>query len=393
MRSGERLRLLLRVARIIAADLPVEEILDRVADAIHELLGFPNVDLPLVDPQDPGVLVIRARGGAYKERIRHEDRLRVDQGIMGAAVTAGRTQKVDDVAADPRYVQPPSGMAMRAELAVPLRHAERVLGVLNVEGPEPFDDDDVELLEAVADLLAVAIEKARRVEKELRVAVLEERQRLARELHDSVTQLLFSATLTGESLPSVARRDPAEAERRRERMVELVRQALAEMRALLKELAPATATDFSSREFPPASITRLHREGLLALLASELEGLAAAGIATRLEGAGYERQSREREEVLLRVAQEALANVAKHARARSVRVVVECREHEVVLRVADDGRGFDPAAAAREAGRAARTGRGLGLFTMRERIRDLAGRFRVESAPGTGTVVEVGLPR
>ena len=134
MRSGERLRLLLRVARIIAADLPVEEILDRVADAIHELLGFPNVDLPLVDPQDPGVLVIRARGGAYKERIRHEDRLRVDQGIMGAAVTAGRTQKVDDVAADPRYVEPPAGLAMRAELAVPLVHAERPV---RHEGADP----------------------------------------------------------------------------------------------------------------------------------------------------------------------------------------------------------------------------------------------------------------
>lgn len=393
MKSGERLRLLLRVARIIAADLTIEEILDGVADAIHELLGFPNVDLPLVDPQDPAVLVIRARGGAYKQHIRHEDRLPVDRGIMGAAVTEGRTQRVDDVAADPRYVQPPSGFAVRAELAVPLRHSERVLGVLNVEGPEPFSDDDVELLEAIADLLAVALEKARRVEGELRVAVLEERQRLARELHDSVTQLLFSATLTGESLPAVARRDPAEAERRRERMVELVRQALAEMRALLKELAPAAATDFSSREFPPASITRLHREGLMALLSSELDGLAAAGIATRLDGASYERQSREREEVLLRVAQEALANVAKHSGARTVRVLLDRRDHEVVLRVADDGRGFDPATTAREAGGAGRGGRGLGLFTMRERIRGLAGRFRVESAPGMGTTVEVVLPR
>ena len=97
--------------------------------------------------------------------------------------------------------------------------------------------------------------------------------------------------------------------------------------------------------------------------------------------------------MLLRVAQEALANVAKHSEATSVQVLVECREHEVVLRVTDDGRGFDPAAAAREAGRPGRGGRGLGLFTMRARIRDLVGRFRVESAPGMGTTVEVALPR
>jgi signal transduction histidine kinase len=132
---------------------------------------------------------------------------------------------------------------------------------------------------------------------------------------------------------------------------------------------------------------------LLALLGSELEGLAAVGIATRLDGQGYERQSREREEVLLRVTQEALANVAKHSGARTVRVLLEGREHEVVLRVADDGRGFDPATAAREAGHPGRGGRGLGLFTMRERIRGLAGRFRIESAPGMGTIVEVALPR
>ena len=185
----------------MAADLSLYEMLQRTADAIHGLLGFPNVDLPLLEEEDERTLTIRIRGGSYKRQIRHEDRIPIDRGIMGAAIRELKTQRVDDVAADPRYVQPPSGLTMRAELAVPILHAGRPLGVVNVEGPETFSDLDVELLEMVADHLAIAITNARRVEQERRLAVVEERQRLARDLHDSVTQLLFSSTLLAESLP------------------------------------------------------------------------------------------------------------------------------------------------------------------------------------------------
>ena len=388
----ERLRLLLRVGRIIASETDTDELLARTADAIHDLLGYANVDLPRLDVAEPPQLVIRARGGDYKRRIAHEDRLPVDRGVMGSAVLEGRTQRVDDVTSDPRYVQPPSGLAVRSELAVPIRHGERILGVVNVEGLEPFDDADVELLEVVADLLAVAMVSAGRVERERRAATLEERHRLARELHDSVTQALFSATALAESIPGAAKRDPAEAERRLERVIAANRQALAEMRSLLRRLSPSERADYSSREFPAATTVRLHREGLAAALAAELDGLARDGVAVAIEAASYERQSREREEVLLRVAQEALANVAKHAAAANVRLQIACTDREVVLRVADDGRGFDPAAAARAASTGARD-RGLGLFSMRARILGLAGRFRIESAPGLGTTLEVALPR
>ena len=392
----ERLRLLLRVGRIIASESDVDELLANTADAIHELLGYANVDLPRLEMGEPPHLLIRARGGDYKRRIADEARLSVDRGVMGAAVLEGRTQRVDDVASDPRYVQPPSGLAVRAELAVPIRSGERVLGVVNVEDIEPFDDADVELLEVVADLLAVALVNASRVDRERRAATLEERHRLARELHDSVTQVLFSATALAESIPSAARRDPAEAERRLERVISANRQALAEMRALLRRLSPSEPAEYSSREFPAASTVRLHREGLTAALTDLLDGLARDGVAVAIEAATYERQSREREEILLRIAQEALANVAKHARAANVRLQLICRPEEVVLRVLDDGRGFDPAAAAARAATATATGsrdRGLGLFSMRARILALAGRFRVESAPGLGTTLEVALPR
>jgi signal transduction histidine kinase len=396
---GERLRLLARVGRIMAADLALYEMLQRTADAIHGLLGYPNVDLPLLDEDDESTLVIRIRGGSYKRQIRHEDRIPTDRGVMGAAVRERRTQRVDDVSADPRYVQPPSGLTMRAELAVPILHAGRPIGVVNVEGPEPFGDLDVELIEMVADHLAIAITNARRIEQERQLAVLEERQRLARELHDSVTQLLFSSTLLAESLPTLYRRDPAEAEKKLAQLIERNRRALGEMRALLRELAPANKVpiDFSSRELPPPAFVVLQKKGLVEALRLELAALEAQGVSVRLEAATYERQSREREEILLRVAQEALANVAKHAGAKEVSVTLVTQPDEVRLSVRDDGRGFDarravalkPAATAESE----RTRGGLGIPSMRERLRAHSGELALESAPGLGTHLDVRMPR
>ena len=393
-RAGEKLLLLMRVGRIIASDLKLFDMLQKTADAIHELLGYPNVDLPLLDERDPETLVVRIRGGSYKERIRHEDRIAIARGVMGAAVRERKTQVVNDVAADPRYVQPPSGIAVKAELAVPILHAGRPLGVVNVEGDRPFTAVDVQLLELVADALAVALENTRLFAQERRLAILEERQRLARDLHDSVTQLLFSSTLLAESLPGLLRKGIEEAAPKLERLIELNRRALGEMRGLLRELAPGgSGADFSSRELPPPAMVMLHRHGLVEALRTELATVAAQGLGTHLEASTYERQSREREEMLLRVAQEALANAVKHAAAREVTVRVAALAGEVVLTVQDNGRGFDARSAVRGDAAQGRRDGGMGLASMRDRIRGQFGQLIVESAPGLGTTVEARLPR
>ncbi len=384
LRAGQESRLV-RVGRIIArSDVEVDEILARTADAIHELLGYANVELALLEEGEPPRLVLRARGGGYKQ-IGRVDHLPLDRGVMGAAVREAKTQFVDDVAADPRYVQPPSGFEVQRELAVPIVHDGRVLGVVHVEGDQELGARDVEVLEFVADHLGLAIERRRLYDDARRLAILEERQRLARELHDSVTQLLFSANLTAESLAAIWERDREEARRRLERLREQVRQALAEMRALLKELAPkSSGRDFSSRELPPPAVAHLHREGLVAVLVKEALAVEREGVRAGVRADTYVRQSREREEALLRVAQEALANVAKHAHARDVEIVLACSPSEVRLTVRDDGCGF----AAAPAG-----GSGLGLGSMRHRLRELAGKLRIVSAPGVGTTIEATLPR
>ncbi|HLF57789.1 MAG TPA: sensor histidine kinase [Thermoanaerobaculia bacterium] len=227
-----------------------------------------------------------------------------------------------------------------------------------------------------------------------RLAALEERQRLARELHDSVTQILFSASLLADSIAPAWERDADEGRRRTERLRDLVRRALAEIRALVAELAPAAkSTDFSSREMPPPTVALLHREGLVSVLVREALALERQGLRVRVRADGYERQSREREEALLRVALEALANTVKHAAAHEVEIVLACAPGEVRLTLRDDGSGFDAGAALRRAEAAGPGEGGLGLRSMRDRLRELAGSFRVVSAPGLGTTVEATLPR
>src|SRR5262249_27788887 len=153
----------------------------------------------LIDPADPDSMILTAFGGAYKQSIGGRHRIPVGTGLMGAAAATREIVLANDVSVDPRYLPTPGGAPACAGLAVPIRLGERVLGVVNVESNRPFTSDDADGLRIVADQLAVAIENARLHEAAQRVAVLEERQRLARELHDSVTQQLFSAILVAQT--------------------------------------------------------------------------------------------------------------------------------------------------------------------------------------------------
>ena len=386
-RRTERLALIARIGHIITADLALDDLLERAAEAIHELLGYPNVDIPLVHPRDPETLVVRARGGAYKRHIAGEDRLPITQGIMGAAVRERRVQLVNDISKDPRYVKPTGAVEVKAELAVPIVLGEHVLGVLNVESGGSFDQEDATSLQIIADHLAVAIRNARLFESASALAVLEERERLSRDLHDSVTQMLFSVTLVAQSLIPTWRQDRAEGEARAQRLLTLSRLALAEMRALIADLRLDVPAHDSLQGVAPVGLSRVRKEGLPAALRGYAEEISDGALEVVLELDGYRPQPFEREEALFRIGQEALNNVVKHAGARTVRIGLRQDRDGIHLRVKDDGSGFDPAklAGAGQAG-------GLGLVGMRERANALRGELRFESEPGKGAAVTVTVP-
>ena len=395
----ERLALLASVGRTIASGLALDEMLVKAADAIHKLLGFPNVAVPLLDEGEAGelaVLELRAVAGFYRHLLQGGVfRMPVSQGLMGVAVRERRTILVNDVENDPHYIPTPGSQGIRAELAVPILLRDEVLGVVNVESGEPFTRDDAQSLEIAADHLAVGIKNARLFADARQLATLEERQRLARDLHDSVTQTLASATMIAESVAPALKRDPEEGERRLERLIELNRAALVEMRSLLNELRPAAPPEpYSSQEIPLSPIQRLAREGLVPTLTALLDDLEARGFSVQRRLGGYRKEPPEREEILLRLAQESLHNVVKHAEASEIQVGLETTaDGSVRLGVVDDGRGFEARQELSKKAAAPPEDGGLGVLGMRERVREAGGDFQLESHPGLGTRILIRLPK
>jgi signal transduction histidine kinase len=220
---------------------------------------------------------------------------------------------------------------MRSFLGVPIVRDGDVLGALYLtDKPGGFDAADQAAIETLAARAAIAIENARLHERSRELSIVVERTRLARDLHDSVSQQLFGLVLTAEAAATLLDRDPAAAREQVARLGELAAGARAELRDLIFELRPA-----SLEEEGLAATLRKHLDVLQRVHGREIEVRIAAGVAP------------EGETQVLRIAQEALANALRHADAERIELRLEARDGRVVLTVADDGRGFDPACSVR----------------------------------------------
>jgi two-component system NarL family sensor kinase len=383
-RSRQRFELIARIASEIHRERDRDAILQRAADVIQETLRFKTVDIPAVDPSDPTILVLRARGGVTVNASR-DDRLSIDNGIMGAAARELRTQLVNDVRRDARYICPPGLVPARAEMAVPIQSSNRVHGVLNVESDRAFDELDRRCMEVIADYLAVAIDNAALFEQAAHVAVMAERQRLARELHDNVTQILSSMSLLSQTLAAAWERSPEEGARRAARLQQLAQTAFAEMRMLLHQLVPSqlgSITQVSRRSRALVGVENLREHALPSALTKLLASAVPETIAVKSSFSGYVPQRLELEEALYRVCQEAVSNTVRHAGAKRIRIEAAVTATHAVLRVADDGRGLDTVFRP-----------GVGLGSMRTRIENLHGQFRIGQNTPNGTLIEARLPR
>jgi len=380
----ERLELLARMGRSFATDLDLDTLCSNAVQMIHEYMGFPNVGLGLIEPRDPETIVIRHLGGGFRPSLPYERRIPIHEGIMGAAARERRLQIVQDVRRDPRYLPPPTPDGLLAEMAVPIVHGDELLGILNLESNSRFDDEDAAAVQTIADYLAVAIRNARQFSDVQGWAAGEERRRLARDLHDSITQLVFSASLMAQSIAPAWRKDPGEGERLSERVVDLTRRALTELRSLLLELRPSHDAPVPARGGDIPALERLRQIGLPAMIRAETSRVGESGLTVELEVPSYRPQLPEIEEALFWVFHEALHNVVKHARATWLRVRLECVDGCVRLQVSDNGIGFRSGAR--------RTGSGIGLQSMSERMSALTGTLRLISRPLRGTTVEAVAP-
>jgi signal transduction histidine kinase len=266
----------------------------------------------------------------------------------------------------------PEGVSVSCSVVVPLAAGGETIGVLCLARPkgQPFGDEQRALARGVGDQLSVAISNARYFETTQEAAALEERHRIARDLHDSVSLALFSLTLHTRTAELALARAGLDADsdlgRPLKQVSELTRGALAEMRALIFELRPGA----------------LAEEGLGAALAKHSAAVTAReGLEISVEVPKDRLPlTVEQEEHLYRLAQEALHNAVKHAQAKHAWVELVAADGEVVLTVRDDGVGFDPAEP--------HPGH-FGLETMRERASRIGAELNLSSAPGAGTTVRV----
>jgi two-component system NarL family sensor kinase len=262
---------------------------------------------------------------------------------------------------------------LRYHASIPLYARDKKLGVLNVASTDwrELSPDDLRLLYIIGDLLSIAIERSRLFARSAQISVVEERNRLAREIHDTLAQGLTAVSLQLESADALleASADP-------ERVRQAVRQALSLTRANLEE-ARRSVLDLRAAPLEGRTLMKA-----LEALAKEVSKGGKTRV--RFEGLGDDRPLPVRFEAgLYRIAQEALANIEQHARARHARLRLELTPEQVLLTIGDDGQGFESAQVPKDR---------YGLIGMNERARLLGGTLSLESSPGSGTCLEVSIP-
>ena len=353
----------------VASQRSVEEVLQRLVDRSRELVDARYAALGI--PDGDGGFSRFLVSGMSDELVAALGPLPRTHGMLGAMLDTREPFRTPDIHTDPRFRGwwPAGHPDMRSFLGVPIIAAEGVIGAFYLtdkEGAAEFGAADQELIELLASHAAIAITNARLYERSRELSVLSERNRLALELHDAVSQKLFSVVLTAEAATTLLERDREAARVQIDRVGELAREALDELRSLIDELRPAD----------------LERDGLAGTLRKDVEVLRplhAPEIEIEIaEVAGAGDPARDHE--VLRIAQEAIQNALRHAAAKRVVVRLAERDDQLELEVADDGIGFDPSAPELRARR-------LGLTSMEERARRIDAELEIRSEPGRGTTV------
>ncbi|MFJ9541704.1 GAF domain-containing sensor histidine kinase [Streptomyces sp. NPDC101225] len=357
--------------------LEVRDVLKTIVASARELLGAQYAALGV--PDDHGGFAQFVVDGVSDAQWKAIGPLPRQHGILASMLREAKTERLADLREDPRFEGWPAAHPDMSDfLGLPVKDGDEIIGALflaNKDCPKPeggcgFTEDDADLLEILAQHAAIALTNARLYERSRELTIAEERSRLAHELHDAVSQKLFSLRLTAQAAAALVDRDPSRAKGELQQVAVLAAEAADELRAAVVELRPAA----------------LDEDGLVATLRTQIQVLDRAHTArVTFDSCGVRALPSAQEEAVLRVAQEALHNALRHAGAERVDVTLTRRGGAAVLRVSDDGGGFDPTAI-RQAGRH------LGLVSMRDRASGVGGTLTVESAPGKGTMIEMEVP-
>jgi signal transduction histidine kinase len=357
----------------VAAEQSVDEVLQRLVGSARELAGARYAALGL--PDGEGGFRRFLTSGMSEKLIASLGPLPRQHGVLGAVLETRSPYRTADIHDHPRFRGwwPAGHPDMRSFLGVPIVSPEGVIGAFylteKTEGPD-FTDEDEELIGLLAAHAAIAITNARLYEQTNELSIVAERNRLALDLHDAVSQKLFGLVLSAEAAGTLLEREPAAARDQVAKLRVLAQEVLDELRSLVFELRPPD----------------LERDGLGGALRKHvqmLQRLQPREIELVVDGAPQADPERHAE--ILRIAQEALQNALKHSRADHVTVRLAAADGGIRLEVEDDGVGFEPESPAARSRR-------LGLTSMEERAQRLGAALEIRSSPGAGTTVRLEAP-
>ncbi len=374
-RRNERMAAINAVALNVSSVLTLGELLPHVVQLVRETFGYHTVGVFLIDEQSDEV-VLQAVDSSDDDLPVRGTRMKVNtEGIVGHVAGTGLPWIAGDVSRDPYYTDLSFRPETRSELAMPIKQGDLVVGVLDLHAaaPHAFGESDTLIAQTLANQLAVAIENARIFDETRDLAVLEERNRMAREIHDTLAQGFTGIVIQLEAGEQAMERDPAELGIHIAQAKKLARECLAEARRSVWNLLPEA----------------LEENPLDVIIASEVEGFnRTVDSSASFSLLGVRRQLPALvQAAMLRICQESLTNIRKYAGASTVKVTLDFALDAVALTVEDDGVGFDPEMVRIEEGRG-----GFGLTGMRQRARLLRGDVEIDSAHGRGTRVAARIP-
>lgn len=370
--SGGEDAVLERVSQVVLAvarQVSARDVLQMIVRSARTLAGARYAALGV--PDDRGSFAEFVVDGISPRQQRAIGPLPRQHGMLGVLLREGRPLRLADIRADPRFEGWPAAHPELSDvLGVPIRDGSQVLGFIFAackQATGGFTERDEQLLGLFAAHAAIALTNARLYERGRELSVLEERARLARDLHDAVSQKLFSVRARASAAAVLVGRDPDRAVAEMRSVATLAGEAHAELRAVIDGLVPP---DLAAGGL--AGSLRSY-----ARLAGRTYGVDVCVLASELPDLDPRRQA-----ALYRVAQEALQNALRHSGASQVRVSLAAHRSRVVLEVTDDGTGLP----------AQPPPGGLGLPSMRERAASVGGTLSIRPAPGTGTRVRLSVP-
>jgi signal transduction histidine kinase len=371
MRVGrdEVLRQVSEAVLAVTRELSVRDVLGVIVRSVRSLAGARYAAIGV--PGEHGSFAEFVVDGISERQRRAIGPLPRQHGMLAVMLREGKPLRLDDIRSDPRFEGWPAAHPELADiLGVPIKDGDEVLGFIfaaNKTTGRGFTAADEELLTLFAAHAAIAMTNARLYERARQLSVLEERARLARDLHDAVSQKLFSIRVKARAASVLVTREPERAVAELESIAALGGDAHAELRAVIDGLAPP--------EIAESGLTESLRR--YALLAGKAHGVRVRFAADEIPALGGHRDA-----ALYRIAQEALNNALRHSGSAEVRVWVCRSAARVALVVSDDGRGFAPEVSSS----------GLGLASMRERAAAAGASLEIRSSPGNGTTVRVTVP-